>query len=425
MKNRVMQKTLALLSFMILSVTVVIPASGADYTITDLGVLGTGTYSYPYAVNNSGQVVGYSLNPSINGFIYTSGQGMTALSTNGGMGYGINDSGQAVGYAKNSSNQSHAFVYDSTGMKDLGTLGGTNSIAKNINNSGQVAGYSQFAAGNNAYHAFLYSPATGKMDDIGSLGGNSMDILGLNNSGQVAGYGYITGSTTITHAFLYTPGTGMQDLHTLSTLQNIGTKSRAAGINDSGDVIGYFDVSGTTNTHAFLYSNGTMIDLGTIDDYNGKSQAVGINNLGQVAGYSQVTGNYNHAFLYTPDGGMQDLGTLGGYTSIARGIGEDGTVYGYSNTTTGAQHAFIYRDGKMIDLNDLLPADSGWGVLSDVTGTGISNNGRIIGIGTISGQTHAFLMTPPPAAPVPIPPAFLLFGSGLAGLGFIRGKFRR
>src|SRR5215207_10175943 len=66
---------------------------------------------------------------------------------------------------------SHAFLYDSTnGMKDLGTLGGTNSYAYGINDSGQVVGYSDTA--NSGPHAFLYDSTNG-MKDLGTLGGTN------------------------------------------------------------------------------------------------------------------------------------------------------------------------------------------------------------------------------------------------------------
>jgi probable HAF family extracellular repeat protein len=45
----------------------------------------------------------------------------------------------------------------------------------------------------------------------------------------------------------------------------------------------------------------------------------------------------------------------------------------------------------MTDLNNLIPAGSGW-IL--VEATAINKAGQIAGVGTINGQTRAFLLTP-------------------------------
>ena len=71
----------------------------------------------------------------------------------------INNSGQVVGYSGNSSSPEHAFLYSVGTMQDLGTLsGGSTSCANainNIGNIGQVVGWSQSSSG--TQHAFLYS----------------------------------------------------------------------------------------------------------------------------------------------------------------------------------------------------------------------------------------------------------------------------
>jgi probable HAF family extracellular repeat protein len=68
-------------------------------------------------------------------------------------------------------------------MRDIGTLGGTQSQGVAINASGQVTGDS-LTAGDQALHAFMYD---GTMHDIGTLSGGYSNGWAINNSGQITG----------------------------------------------------------------------------------------------------------------------------------------------------------------------------------------------------------------------------------------------
>src|SRR5262245_57375323 len=78
-----------------------------------------------------------------------------------------------------------------TTIIDLGTLGGGNSDAFGMNNDQvniYVVGWSDVAPRSNVVHAFFWT-STGGMTDLGTLpGGTSSQGFDVNNNGQIAGF---------------------------------------------------------------------------------------------------------------------------------------------------------------------------------------------------------------------------------------------
>jgi probable HAF family extracellular repeat protein/T5SS/PEP-CTERM-associated repeat protein len=88
---------------------------------------------------------------------------------------------------------------------------------------------------------------------------------------------------------------------------------------------------------------------------------------------------------------MVDLGSLGGDWSHALDINDTGQVVGNARNSISQNRAFLWENGQMKDLNNLIPAGSGWALVS---AEAINQSGQIVGFGVINGQTHAFLLTP-------------------------------
>jgi probable HAF family extracellular repeat protein len=225
------------------------------------------------------------------------------------------------------------------------------------------------------------------MTDLGTLGGNSSTGNDINDSGQVAGY-------SNGHAFITGPnGVGMIDL---GTLGGDNSMSYAKGINGAGRVVGYsasyLELGGMT-FHAFITGpNGVgMTDLGTLGGDN--SDAFDINDTGQVVGLAGTAEGAIHAFITGPDGvGMTDLGTLGGGGSEASGINDAGQVVGGSATAEGQSHAFITGPNGvgMTDLNSLAGLPSGIILTSAID---INNAGQVLVAATIpEPQSYALML---------------------------------
>jgi probable HAF family extracellular repeat protein len=277
-----------------------------------------GGSSQSFGINDAGQATGlvrlsaYGSLPR--GFLFDAGA-VTVFGTLGGtfsQGNAVNGSGQVAGVSGTAGGAGNrAFLWSSGVMTDLGVLGlGSlnNSEARGINDAGQVVGVSSTAAGAN--HAFLWQG--GSMTDLGVLpgGGTISSAADINNLGQVVGFSNVPGTfSQVQHAFLWTSQGGMVDLGTLG-----GSTSQARSINDAGAVVG-MSVTASNQTRPFIYRNGVMTDLLTLLPAGHCYATIdvnAINNDGTIIGSAQVSGQQHRAVLLVPGGTSTGTTNCGG-----------------------------------------------------------------------------------------------------------------
>jgi len=302
----------------------------ANVSVIDLGALPARNTSIGRAINSAGDVVGlsYDINGASRPILWANGT-LTDVGTPFGSNAadlnGINDIGTIIGNSSNLAfgTGSGAFWVNGTWAGFYYPLPGDNSSSvKDINNLGDVVGYSMNTNQAPAVqHAVLWpNGAPGNPIDIGSLGGALTIANAVDDQGRIVG---VADSPTGRHAFLWQNGV-MTDLGTLPG----GSTSEATGINASGQVVGYSFYGTPTVTHAVLWQQGTITDLHTLPG-GANSMAYGINDLGQIVGYSEVAGVY-HAVLW--QGVLRtDLSVATGLdVSQAVSINNSGQVAGWS-----------------------------------------------------------------------------------------------
>jgi probable HAF family extracellular repeat protein len=154
-------------------------------------------------INHAGQAVG-TLVFYITGFRWQAGVLESLVLLQPGLdtdAYGINELGEIAGRALiGPPIYSHAVFWpDPSTVHDLGTLGGDNSEAHDINDGRFIVGSSEMAGGETV--AFIWHDDFG-MQSLGTLGGANSKAYAINSIGQIVGESETT--TGEVHATLWT-----------------------------------------------------------------------------------------------------------------------------------------------------------------------------------------------------------------------------
>jgi probable HAF family extracellular repeat protein len=300
-------------------------------------------------------------------------------------------SGEIAWWQRTAGRTLHAAAGPGTAPRDIGAVTGfLSSIACRVNRQGQVVGWS--VSGRNMVdslattHAFLSRGS--EILDLGTLGGRDSKAVDVNDSGQVVGVASLPDASK--HAFLYRGGK-LLDLGSLPG----GSFSAAYAINNNGLIAGAAETPNHL-IHAVIWRDDRIIDLGTLPNGT-RSRALAMNERGDIVGYSEADGPDIHAFLYA-NGHMQDLGSLGHEPVRANAINDQDQIVGASGINAFARHAFLWQNGSMVDLNKLVPANVGWKLEDafDITG-----QGQILCLGIradASRDRHLLLLTPAASA---------------------------
>jgi probable HAF family extracellular repeat protein len=273
--------------------------------IIDLGTLGGGNATWAAGVNNRGQVTGASFDAANNvrAFRWTKDQGLRDLGTLGAccaIAGSINEAGQISGESGlcDTCNQD-AFFWEHGKMLRIPDFGGPVSFHEDLNNRGQVVGQSDLPGGANA-HAFLWDKKNG-VKDLGTLGGSGSVARWINDAGDVVGGGSTPNdqafhATLWRHRDLKIIDLGTVDSDACSIAQNVNSENQVVGLSDAA-------CDGTV-LHALLWENGgPAVDLNTLvlpGSGLQLTQATSINDRGEIAGEATTSNGDNHAFLLIP-----------------------------------------------------------------------------------------------------------------------------
>ena len=172
----------------------------------------------------------------------------------------INDDGVVVGSVKNARASIVAVICRGGKMSEIVPHGGS-SWAYDVHADGRVVGWRD--VGGNRRHAVLFGPGS-RIKDLGTLGGSESYAYAINRGGQVVGASTITGDANL-HPFLYTDAAGMKDLGGLG-----GDEATAFGVNAAGQVVGTAQTA-AGQARAFISGGvgGALTDLNALVDPRG------------------------------------------------------------------------------------------------------------------------------------------------------------
>ena len=352
--------------------------AGSVYVVTDLGTLG-GTVSRATAINNKGQIVGWSRLPS------------TEV--------------RAVEFNSNDPSQ----------IRELGNLEGGSTQAFGISDSGVIVGSSRLA-NNGPFRAVTFdADGPGTVRDLGNGSANA-----ANSNGLIIGN---RGGTPILF-----DSTGGENNKDLGGLRGPPGNNGASGINSKNQVVGSAETQ-NFGRQATLYDVSDPSKNRALGFVGKVSVAVDINDKGQAIGGATLDNGKSRIVLWdanTP-GSFEIFKPFEELTSHqAMAINNKGEFIGLSAGAERMPWIFDPEAAEFFAINSLIYRhDPLFGLISIFTLDDINDRGQIVGVaeytdGPLSGEFHAVLLTP-----VPVPAALPLFLAALSALGLIFWKRRK
>lgn len=337
-------------------VTVLPPTGLAPlYRVTDLGTLG-GLASVAAGLNNLGAVVGRSL-------------------------------------IANNSEIQHAFAWRNGVMRDLPATT-IQAYGVSVNDSETVLG-TLSASGGNPSGAFLWSPLGGTVP-LPTLGGSQTQPWALNNAGQAVGSAW--NSAGVEHPVVWENG--------VITKLPAQISGQARAINSLGQIAGFVATTQFGTPHAMVWDRGATNDLGVLTELGGRqSFAWGINDSGVVVGGADDSSTFMRAVVWK-EGKVTALPALPGdaMRSAAFAINNSGLIVGQCQPLQQINQAMLWIDGIPFDLNNCVTNPIG----TLTTAVAINDRGQIAGTMNVSGNEHAYLLTPITLAATNPPPTISL-----------------
>jgi probable HAF family extracellular repeat protein len=306
-------------------------------------------------------------------------------------------------------------------LTDLGSIGGSDNYAMDINEQGMVAGYT-YDRSNGVTKAFTWKAGTTTW--LPSLaGGIRTKAFAINNLGSVVG---VSETSVYDHAVCWT-NAKVTDLGKNTTGETGSHYSQALDINDNGVVVGSFD------NRARRWVNNVRQTLDNPGSWPGSSSnALCINNNGISGGVGQDSNNQSRQRAYKWDNalvpmdvtptGISDYAEIvvvlnddslicntgnnngrkiyrisGGNATLigdgwATGANNLGAVVGYRtiNNQSGEVEVSLWQNGSVVDLNDLVSPIS----RSLNEARAINVHGAIVGNFQSASGIHGYVLNP-------------------------------
>lgn len=310
-------------------------ALAADFQVIDLGALTPRGSSAAVALNEAGQVAGWSDAPNgaRHAFLWDPRTrdlvDLTPSGVRSSFPVGLSAAGAVAGTMVSDDGVTHAFLWRGGGLVDV-TPGLPHSAAGGLNEVGMVVGHATFPRGD-VVHAFAWDGQ--RVVDLGALGGRSLAVA-INDAGEIAGASTLAPHDDREHAVYWPdPQAAPLDIHPEGA-----TRSWATGIDANGVVAGVA-VFGDTETLDFVWDADTARHA-----FFARREGVAIratNAKGEMVG-TAIDGAGGIRAGHWAGGAFTDLGTLGGTAAAATDINEAGLIAGTARLRGDATfHAFV------------------------------------------------------------------------------------